>query len=92
MTGLEITTEGEIRLMDFESRTGLPARASLDELELMGGRYFSSKPIIIDGKTANREYVFLDPSGTEQEVIVYKRMSGEKDFMVHLETRVSNKF
>ena len=43
---LEIRSEAEIRLHEFEARTSLPARASLGELELAGGRYFASR----DGK------------------------------------------
>jgi len=89
---LEIKSESQIRLMDFESRTGLPPVASLEELELLGGRYFSSKPIQIGSKPSRIEYIFLDPLGVEQEVYVWKRLDCEGDFTIHLETRTTNKY
>lgn len=89
---LEITCEGQIRLDEFENRTGFPAKASLDELEMFGGRYFASKPIISKDKEIRTEYVFLDPLGNEQEVYVWKRRNGEGNFIIHLEARTTNKY
>ena len=88
---LEIKTEAEIRLKEFEERTGLPARASLSELELMGGRCMTSKPLQRDGKQIIREYVIVDITGMEQEVAIYKR-EGEGDFMIHIEMETKNKY
>lgn len=89
---MKITPEGEIRLSEFEERTGFPAKATLEELECLGGKYFSSKPVIINGEETRREYVFLDPTGTEQEIYIWKRQDNEEIFRIHLESRAINKY
>ena len=89
---LEIRIEGQIRLIEFENRTKLPAIAQLEELEMLGGRYFESKPIKINGQMSKREYVLLDPDGFGRDLFVWKRQGEEKDFTIHLEAETRNKY
>ena len=88
---LQIISEIEIKLLEIESRTGFPARASLEELEKIGGRYMASSTIGENGRPI-REYVILDPTGAEQEVFIYKRESDGNDFLVHLEMNTKMKY
>lgn len=88
---LETTAEAQIRFDLFEARTGLPARATLEELEMSGGRYFGSGSKTSDGKP-KVEYMVVDFSGSEQNIVFYKREAGQEEFVVHLEASLLAKY
>ena len=89
--GLDLTVNALLRMQEFELRTGLPAVASLEELELSGGRYLSSRTKRDDGKPAT-EYVLVDYTGAGQNILIYKRLEGDERFRIHLETNAKERY
>jgi len=74
---------------EFEERSGLPSEASREILEQIGGRYFSTEPFELQGKTIRYEQIQLGNSSGEY---MWKRLSseGEGDFQIHLEITPNN--
>ena len=87
-----LTRNVESGLEDFTARTDLPSTATLQELKDIGGRYFASEPITIDGKPTRIEYVFLDPDGTERITYVWKRTNEAEIFTIHIEAKTIIKY
>ncbi|MEK6847313.1 MAG: hypothetical protein AABY16_04045 [Nanoarchaeota archaeon] len=85
-------TADDLRLEEFATRTGLPFTATLQELKDIGGRYFTSEPIIINGRQTRVEYIFLDPDGTERKTYVWKRTNEADNFIIHMEAETRMKY
>lgn len=85
-------SEDWMNLQEFEDRTSLPSKASLEELQLMGGKYFKSPPIMINGISSSLEYVLLRRGLFDEEIIIWKRYKEEEEFTIHLEATTRNKY
>tara|TARA_Y100000310_G_C20387647_1_gene671235 strand:- start:75 stop:356 length:282 start_codon:yes stop_codon:yes gene_type:complete len=76
---------------EFEERTGLSSNASRETLEKIGGRYLSTEPFELDGKTTRYEQIqLMNLSGG----FIWKRISScgadsLRNFEIHLESTES---
>jgi hypothetical protein len=83
------TSEGDLaaEFSLFEERTSLPSRASQEDLETLGARYFRSNDFMVGGIPMIYEQMqYANPRG---DICMWKRLSPNEtpstdDFQIHL--------
>lgn len=82
MTDKELTPAQRNFRDILAEQTGLPAIASREELEVMGAKLLSTRPIKINDKPSMYQLMIYRPDATNEMVIWERNYPEQKDFTI----------